>query len=994
MSCIPKVVQLVELVIVLGLSLTAGLAQSVTIEGRATGQYGETLPPSLKVILVDLVNKGVIRKADIVDADAGKFEIKFVGQGDYDVVACAGKNYIPRRRNIKVTDGKAPPADLTLEDATPQRTNLKVNVQIGNTEVSALAYQCEVAAMKALAPGWYTFDGLPVPPERYTAGVVTQTGKFLQSNPFVITVGGETEVALTFEGSAGSETGLIATVAPPVVTVDVNPIDLEQMIQHSIGIFGAGLSRLQTRVIIEGDSIGSSGTNDFHGTLSYKLVHDRLAARNFFNLQDFDTYRRHTGTVQLGGPIIKNRAFFFVNYDFMRGLEAPTYSPNLTSQLAALNQQLRRLGLTVEDLDSVLIAPASDLPSLRLDYKPHQYHSFWFGYDYKRNLVRNNFNNQSLLAEGTSTAPSAASDTLDRVHNIKLGYEGNPASGMNLTATYRYQNYKSSAEPVRPNAVSIVIPGLVVLGRSSNLSGDSYDRSTHDFSIASKLRRSNHTLRFGGEVEFNQNQFTWEAFESGRAIIPSLASLSLPVPSVDLFQYGRGGARVDFKTSRVNFYFRDEYRATPNLTVSFGLAEKIEVPPSFRRKEINGLQPNLAVSWDIMGARRAVLRLSYGLLREPLPELPIGFELLLGGNSSSLRPNTPVPVRHVTSFIGTQSASTAFSDFLMQSAPPGPAMAIVYDPNARSSVFQTASANLETSLPKISKLSLGYAFRRGNHQLTATNINLPPPALISNRPDFGNGTLNPAFAQIYEYQTVGNSSLHTGSLDFRFRPMKDIELNGNYVFSKLTDDFSADSFEATPENVFNRRNDRAISNLIPRHRLSVNAHWDLPNYWGRKRRVGQKPTRSEQVMGRPFFDGDFNFRSGYRFNVLAGFDANHDGNPLNDRPLGIGRNTFLGQRYARLDVRFGSIIRVSSSHEQMRFQWSVNFLNLLNRTNFRAFNTVLGRADLSGLDPNIVFGRAEVSDFDFRHPLGPNGFGQATSAFDPRRVELVFKFDF
>ena len=73
---------------------------------------------------------------------------------------------------------------------------------------------------------------------------------------------------------------------------------------------------------------------------------------------------------------------------------------------------------------------------------------------------------------------------------------------------------------------------------------------------------------------------------------------------------------------------------------------------------------------------------------------------------------------------------------------------------------------------------------------------------------------------------------------------------------------------------------------------------------------------------------------------------------------------------------------------------SVAAFNILNRANFTAYNTVLGKADLSGLDPRIVFGRAGLPKFDYRQQLAPSGFGLATAAATPRRIEIGVKFEF
>jgi len=76
---------------------------------------------------------------------------------------------------------------------------------------------------------------------------------------------------------------------------------------------GSGQVLLQTR----------SGTNDFHGALFYSNQNSKLAANNWFqNLvgTQKDYLNRNQFGGRLGGPIIRNKAFFFFLYDGQRYL--------------------------------------------------------------------------------------------------------------------------------------------------------------------------------------------------------------------------------------------------------------------------------------------------------------------------------------------------------------------------------------------------------------------------------------------------------------------------------------------------------------------------------------------------------------------------------------------------------------------------------------------------------------------------------------------------
>jgi len=202
----------------------------------------------------------------------------------------------------------------------------------------------------------------------------------------------------------------------------------------------------------------------------------------------------------------------------------------------------------------------------------------------------------------------------------------------------------------------------------------------------------------------------------------------------------------------------------------------------------------------------------------------------------------------------------------------------------------------------------------------------------------------------------------------------------------MIDDVPSDSFERTPENIFDRRRDRSVADFLPTHNLSVAAEW------ARTKATTTRHNIVRRLLSQPHLTGTFNYNSGLYLNVLTGFDANHDGNPLTDRPMGVGRNTFLGQTFTDLDATVG--FRSNVVTERVSLELAFRAFNVLNRANFSGFNTVLGKGDLSGSDPQIVFGRNGLPDFNFRQPLTASGFGLATSSGEPRRIEFGVKLTF
>lgn len=111
---------------------------------------------------------------------------------------------------------------------------------------------------------------------------------------------------------------------PTLYTVSVNPapdaIQEFKVLQNSYsaeaGFTGGGQVNITTR----------SGTNEFHGTVYEFLRNDKLDAKNFFDDPDqpIPPFKRNQFGLSLGGPIVKDRTFFFGNYEGLREVFSPT----------------------------------------------------------------------------------------------------------------------------------------------------------------------------------------------------------------------------------------------------------------------------------------------------------------------------------------------------------------------------------------------------------------------------------------------------------------------------------------------------------------------------------------------------------------------------------------------------------------------------------------------------------------------------------------------
>ncbi|RMG47509.1 MAG: hypothetical protein D6723_16005, partial [Acidobacteria bacterium] len=99
--------------------------------------------------------------------------------------------------------------------------------------------------------------------------------------------------------------------------------------------------------------ITKSGGNDVHGTVYYYLRNDALDAKNILSAPGFDVLRQHQFGASVGGPIVKDRFFYFGNYEGQRRAESPQYNSFILDNIEAINRAKASLGLGPEILQQL-----------------------------------------------------------------------------------------------------------------------------------------------------------------------------------------------------------------------------------------------------------------------------------------------------------------------------------------------------------------------------------------------------------------------------------------------------------------------------------------------------------------------------------------------------------------------------------------------------------------------------------------------------------------
>jgi len=236
------------------------------------------------------------------------------------------------------------------------------------------------------------------------------------------------------------------------------------------------------------------------------------------------------------------------------------------------------------------------------------------------------------------------------------------------------------------------------------------------------------------------------------------------------------------------------------------------------------------------------------------------------------------------------------------------------------------------------------------------NRNLNVPTLTAGQDPVNLGRPNPNFANITQYSGQGDSYYNGLTAAVQHRSAAWATFRMSYAFSKAMDN-TGNAFFSGPQNQFNIRDDRSLSDNNQTHRLTLSGQLIAP----RRMTNGVLYKIVEGFQLSPIFT----YGSPYPFNIVTGAQTIQT---TGARLPGVGRNTGVGFNSETLDVRLSRQIRAT---ERVNVEFLAESFNVLNHTNLQF--------------PNNTWGTGAT-------PLPT--FGKATAASDPRQMQLGLKVSF
>ncbi len=383
-----------------------GLAQTnATLTGTVSDGTGAVIPAAEIVIM----NMETGESYTTTTNETGSYTIPFIKPGTFElIVTTAGfKQYT--REGIRLDTASAVRADAVMElgDVTESVT-VEADVPLLKTEnssVGGVIQNRSIANMPLLGRRAAQLVRL--------SGFVVQRGNGSQ---FQIAGGRSNNAMWTLDG--GSTQNILLGVAslnydPPIEALEEMNVEVSNY-KAEMGRSGGGFIQMTTK----------AGTNTFHGALYNFLRNDAMDSRQFF-ARNKQTLRRNQYGWALGGPIAKDRTFFFASQEFTTQRTANPRIENIPDP-AETRGDFSGLGTTIHNPVTMEPVPNNIIPAADLDPVGAAVATFWPTPNVEGRPSRSrNFQNNARNTNDANTVSVRVDHTLNQRHRIYGRYVHN-----------------------------------------------------------------------------------------------------------------------------------------------------------------------------------------------------------------------------------------------------------------------------------------------------------------------------------------------------------------------------------------------------------------------------------------------------------------------------------------------------------------------------------------------------------------------------------------
>jgi len=587
------------------------------------------------------------------------------------------------------------------------------------------------------------------------------------------------------------------------------------------------------------NAVTRSGTNDLHGSAYEFLRNNKLDARNFFNVGALPPFKRNQFGGALGGPIRRDRTFFFGDYEGYRERLTQTQINNVPTLDARQGIGILNPGEVVDPRIKPYLALYPVPNGANLGGGVAEYITTLktvTNENYYAGRIDHNVSSQdSLFGRYTLSRANALSPRFDasisvlETTNQYFTLQNDHIFSPTVVATFRVGYNRSrifqDASPVPGTDNLGFLPGqpmgaIGASGITSIGSGGATDggallqhvQNAFEYEGALTYTKGAHTMKYGALAErfqWNTDQqnaqrgtITFNGLRNFLLAGPTGTSATLVLPESSTYRH--------LRTTMFAFYAQDDYKITSNFMMSYGLRWEFTtglsendnhiyymkkgwrtstlndlIPGKLWDNHIGNFEPRLGFNWA-PGDQKTVFSGGIGTFHNQI----------LGNSMISSRAQLPIYFRGQVQNVDARQFFPRLDNIIRASTLFRVTRHFDFD-NFKAPLIYRYNFTIQRELPAQLALRLGYVGSLSRHLARRTSVNdYPDPIRLANgswffppasvTPQF----VNPNFDNIQFMRSDANGSYNAFNANLQKRLSRGLTFNAGYTWSKSLDDSS------------------------------------------------------------------------------------------------------------------------------------------------------------------------------------------------------------
>jgi hypothetical protein len=498
------------------------------------------------------------------------------------------------------------------------------------------------------------------------------------------------------------------------------------------------------------NTITKSGSNNYHGSAFWYFRNRTLNARDRYAAINPPEYRHQTGGT-IGGPIKKDKLFFFFDAEIQRrhnpmadsvinsSVNGATQTwigcgaPATPAQCAAANTLLPRLfGLVDRRADQQLYFA-------KIDYHINDRNTLSISLNYLKFFSMNGIQTGVSSTSGAAAGTNGDDSVRDRIGKFTWTYV--PTNS--VVNEFRFGWFKDrQADDYNPTLykgypignVSLSVAGVSTLGAYNVLPRINPSENRFQYADNLSIVHGAHTYKVGFDVSHTEdfanslsNRFGSYTYANVTAFAQDFTSPAAGPSHYSSYTQVFGNPIADTFVTDLGFYGQDSWKITNRFTLNYGMRYEYALVPSptitnpaypqtgIIHSPTRNIAPRVGFAYHLND--KTVVRAGYGLF----------FDRFESGLINTLVTANAVYTQSVTFNSPTATGATIFPNTLTSSASATGATSLTFGaPDLRNPYTQQINVAVERALTRSLSLTVSYLNNRGKSLYTVRDLNIGP----------------------------------------------------------------------------------------------------------------------------------------------------------------------------------------------------------------------------------------------------------------------------